>query len=61
MLVLTRKVGSRVLIHTPEGRELAIMLLEIDRNQIRLGFEGDRAIVVLREEYQQKNQPVQEG
>ncbi len=45
-LVLSRKVGQRVRI----GKNIWVEVLEIDRNQIRLGFEGPLDVPIFREE-----------
>ena len=46
MLVLTRKVGESILV----GDTIKIVVLEVRRQQVRLGIESPPDIVVLREE-----------
>ena len=46
MLVLTRKVGSKILI----GDNIKIILVSIDGDRARIGIEAPREIRVLREE-----------
>ncbi len=48
MLVLSRKVGERVLI----GSNIEIMVVEARGDRIKLGFECPRDVRVLREELQ---------
>ena len=47
LLVLARKIGERVWI---DGGRIKVVVLEIDRNVVRLGFEADRSIPIMREE-----------
>ena len=46
MLVLTRHLGQQVKIDGP----CIITLVDIDRGQVRLGFEADRDVSILRTE-----------
>jgi carbon storage regulator len=46
MLVLSRKLGEKIII---DG-QIAITVVRIDRNQIRLGIEAPRSVSVVREE-----------
>jgi carbon storage regulator len=46
MLVLTRKVGETVIV----GDNIRITVLEINRNQVRLGFEAPAEVKIYREE-----------
>jgi sRNA-binding carbon storage regulator CsrA len=48
MLVLRFKRGDKVAISTPKG-ELMVELVEIRKDQIRLGFTGSREIPIVRE------------
>ena len=49
MLVLTRKVGSRIII----DNQITIQVVQIKGRQVRLGIEAPRATRVHREEVQQ--------
>lgn len=53
-LVLTRKPGQRVRLRVahPEGghTDVWVMLIEMDRNRVRLGFRAPQSVVVVREE-----------
>ena len=46
MLVLTRKVGERLLI----GPDITITVLQMQGNRVRLGIEAPADVAVLREE-----------
>ena len=46
MLVLTRKVGDKVLL----GDEIEIVVVDIQGNQVKLGISAPRALPVLRGE-----------
>ena len=56
MLVLTRKVGSRIIIDD----QITIQVVQIKGRQVRLGIKAPRSTKVHREEVHQsinKNQP----
>ena len=44
MLVLSRKIGEKIYV----GKDIAITLVDIDRNKIRLGFEAPPDVIILR-------------
>lgn len=46
MLVLSRKLGERIII----GDNIVVTVVKIDRNQIRLGIEAPAEVGVYREE-----------
>ena len=46
MLVLTRKVGDKVLL----GEEIQIAVIEVQGNQVKLGISAPRSLPVLRAE-----------
>jgi carbon storage regulator len=46
MLVLSRKLGERIVI----GDNIVVTVVKIDRNQIRIGIEAPSDIPVYREE-----------
>ncbi len=46
MLVLSRKNGQRIVV----GDGLTITVLEVNKNRVRLGFEGPRDVSIHREE-----------
>ena len=46
MLVLTRKVGDKVLL----GDEIEIVVVDIQGNQVKLGISAPRSLSVLRAE-----------
>lgn len=49
MLVLTRRVGDRIIIQTDQG-EVAIVVQRIGTEKIRLGVEAPAELLVLRGE-----------
>ncbi len=46
MLVLSRKPSQRILI----GKDVAITVVRIDRNQVRIGIEAPAGVSILRDE-----------
>lgn len=46
MLVLSRKLGEKIII----GNNIVVTVVKIDRNQIRLGIEAPQDVPVFREE-----------
>ncbi len=46
MLVLSRKLGEKILI----GDSIVLTVVKIDRNQIRLGIEAPPDVAIYREE-----------
>jgi carbon storage regulator len=46
MLVLSRKLGEKIII----GDNIVVTVVKIDRNQIRLGIEAPQDVAVYREE-----------
>ncbi|MEK7423108.1 MAG: carbon storage regulator CsrA [Actinomycetota bacterium] len=50
MLVLTRRVGESILI----GDDVVITVIELNRDQVRLGIRAPRSVTVHREEIYQE-------
>ena len=50
MLVLSRKLGEKILIGDPAEPRITITVVDIDRGKIRLGIEAPREVPVFREE-----------
>jgi len=46
MLVLTRKRGEVIMI----GDDIKLIVLDVDRGRVKLGFEADKKINIVREE-----------
>jgi len=46
MLVLTRKIGEKVVI----GQNIVVTVVQLNDNRVRLGFEAPREIPVARSE-----------
>lgn len=49
MLVLSRRVGERIRIKTPDGTVIWVLLVELDRNVARIGVEAPRSVEIDRE------------
>lgn len=56
MLVLSRKVGERILI----GDQIAVTVVRIQGNVVRLGIEAPSDLVVVREELAGQMAPQQQ-
>ena len=50
MLVLSRKKDEDVFIQTPEGRTIVIRVVEIIGDKVRLGFNAEPAVTIMRSE-----------
>jgi len=50
MLILSRKVDERVIITTPDGKEISVMLVRQGTDRARLGFEAPANYRIRREE-----------
>ncbi|HLJ96296.1 MAG TPA: carbon storage regulator [Gemmataceae bacterium] len=50
MLILSRKIGERLII----GGDIVITVAEIQRGRVRLGIEAPAEIIVVREELQMR-------
>lgn len=46
MLVLTRRLGERILI----GNDIWVMVVSIDRGKVRIGVDAPEDVTVVREE-----------
>lgn len=56
MLLLSRKKGERIRLFDNSGNQIAIVVVhEIERNNVSIGFEASRDISIYREEVYQKN------
>ena len=56
MLIITRRVGGRIVI----GKEVSIMVVDVRGSQVRLGVDAPRAIEVYREEiYRRMHTPAE--
>ena len=54
MLVLSRKLGERILI----GDRIVVTVVRLDRGQVRLGIEAPPEIAVFREEIYPRLHPL---
>ena len=50
MLVLTRKTDEAIIIELPNGQQVDIIVSEVKGNQVRIGIDAPRNVIVLREE-----------
>lgn len=50
MLILTQKAGETVFITLPDGTEITVTVMTLDRGRARIGYEAPRNIVVDRQE-----------
>ncbi|HEY1189890.1 MAG TPA: carbon storage regulator [Gemmata sp.] len=57
MLVLTRKVGEKITIRTPDGAVIEIMLTNIDGKKARIGIEAPREFAIVRNELLPNSSP----
>jgi len=46
MLILTRRIGEKLLI----GDDIEVVVLDVNRNQVKVGIKAPRDMTVLREE-----------
>ena len=54
MLVLSRKVGERILI----GDNVAVTIVRVSQGTVRIGVEAPTGVPIVREEIQHQRQPV---
>jgi len=52
MLILTRKQDEKIIITTPNGIRITVMLIAIRGDKVRLGVEAPKDVAVHREEIQ---------
>jgi carbon storage regulator len=50
MLVLSRKVGERILI----GDQISVMIVRINGNSVRIGIDAPSAMAVIRDELKER-------
>jgi len=51
MLVLTRRIGQRIVI----GEDIVVTVLEVSPTGVRLGFEAPKIVEIMREEISAKH------
>lgn len=54
MLVLSRKIGERIVITPPGHAEIVLTVVDVDGNKVRLGWDADKNVAINREEIQKK-------
>ena len=50
MLVLSRLVHEKVVVTLPDGREMEVVVVEIARGKVRLGFAAPKDVKIMRPE-----------
>ena len=55
MLILTRRIGEKLLI----GDDIEVVVLDVNRNQVKVGIKAPREMTVLREELYIRDRQVQ--
>lgn len=50
MLVLSRRAGERICITLPDGRDVVVEVVRVERDHVRLGFKADRGVTIDRGE-----------
>jgi carbon storage regulator len=60
MLLLSRKVGEKIVIKSPGG-DIWVTVTEVDRGKVRLGIDCPREIAIWREELLGREKPPQGG
>ncbi len=50
MLILTRRPDESLVMTTPEGEQVEIVVLGVKGNQVRLGLIADKSITIVRSE-----------
>lgn len=63
MLILTRRVGESLKVIQPDGTVVTATVLGVKGNQVRLGIEAPKEVLVHREEIYERiqGQPKQAG
>lgn len=54
MLILTRKIGETIIINEKEDKKIAIIVLEVTGDRIKLGINAPKSTKILREELYNK-------
>jgi len=55
MLILTRRIGEKLLI----GDDIEVVVLDVNRNQVKVGIKAPRDMTVLREELYIRDKKIQ--
>lgn len=50
MLVLSRKRDEKILLQVPGNGEIELTVVQIEGNRVRLGFQADSKVTILRSE-----------
>jgi len=49
MLVLSRKISEKIILQTSDG-EIVLMVIGIDRGQVKLGLDAPKSVNICRSE-----------
>jgi carbon storage regulator CsrA len=49
MLILTRKPDEEVVIKTPSGEVIKVIVVQVRGKAVRLGFAADRSVEIVRD------------
>lgn len=52
MLVLSRKIGEKIVITQTDGKPITVMVVSIERGKVRLGVDAPREVTIYRSEIQ---------
>jgi len=58
MLVLGRRRGEAVIIETPSGETIRVIVAECRSNSVRLGFECDKSVNIYRDDARERYRTV---
>lgn len=50
MLILTRKTNEAIILTTDDGQEVRLVVLAIKGQQVKIGFEADQSVEIVRAE-----------
>ena len=50
MLVLSRKPKERLVLKTPEGQRIEVVICQVQRSKVRVGIQAPREVVIERKE-----------
>ena len=50
MLILTRRPGEKLILELPNGDRVAVTVLEVKGNQVRIGTDAPDDVVIVRGE-----------
>lgn len=57
MLCLSRKVNEKLVIRTPSGECIRVLVVRVEGHKVKLGVEADCSVSVDREEIDRRKRP----